>query len=127
MDKKLVYSEISCALQAYRNCIQSGNETWEEKWEERIESLVNKLPSGAGITTLNFDMEKSNPNKLIFTFSYAHYTECGFHDGYTDHKLIVTPDLYYGANLNITGRNKNDVKDYLYEIFNSAMFEEVIE
>jgi hypothetical protein len=51
--------------------------------------------------------------------------ENGMYDGWTYHKLIVVPDLYNDFYTNITGRNKNYIKDYLYEIFEYALREEV--
>lgn len=124
--KERLYSKIAGTLQAYKNCIESGNKEWEEKHEETLEKLVDKLPSGAGIDSgIELNFEESKINKLVFNFSFHHMDEMGGYDGWTDHKLIVKPDLYFGAELIITGRNKNQIKEYLSDIFYPVLFEEV--
>jgi hypothetical protein len=43
--------------------------------------------------------------------------EHGHYDGWTEHKLIITLSLPNEFRLSITGRNRNQIKDYLYELF----------
>jgi len=49
----------------------------------------------------------------------------GYHDGWTDHQLIVTPSLQFGFHIRITGKDRNQTKDYLHETFQYALSEEV--
>ena len=49
--------------------------------------------------------------------------ENGFYDGWTDHTLTVRPSLVHGIELEISGRNRNDIKEYLHETFHSALFD----
>jgi hypothetical protein len=35
----------------------------------------------------------------------------------TEHKVIATPSFQGGFNLRITGRNRNDIKEYIAEEF----------
>ena len=126
MNNKL-YRHFAGSLQAYQNCIKTGNKIWEDKHKEKLNELVkNEMPHGSGIDSgMALDLENSNPNKLIFTFEFHHMNENGMYDGWTDHKLIVTPDLYNKFNLKITGRDKNYTKEYLYEIFHYALLQEI--
>jgi len=126
MNNKLC-KHFSGTLQAYQNCIKTNNKIWEEKHEDKLNELVNNyMPHGSGIDSgMYLDLINSNPNKLIFTFEFHHMDENGMYDGWTDHKLIVTPDLYNKFNLTITGRNKNYIKDYLYEIFDYSLKQEI--
>jgi len=36
----------------------------------------------------------------------------------------VYPDFTSGIRLKITGQNKNDIKDYMYEVFYDALMQE---
>jgi len=126
MNNKL-YKHFSGTLQAYQNCIKTGNKIWEDRHEEKLNQLVkNEMPSGSGIDCgMELDFEKSNPNKLVFNFSYHFMDENGMYDGWIDYKLVVIPDLYNDFYLNIIGRNKQEIKDYLYEIFDYALRQEI--
>ncbi len=82
--------------------------------------MLTLLPSGSGIDAgMKFDWQTSTSNKLVFTFSFHHLNGGGYYDGWTEHKLILTPTFGY-FDSNITGQNKNDVKDYLYDVFHSV-------
>ena len=41
----------------------------------------------------------------------------GMYDGWTDHSVIVTPDLASGFDLKVTGQDRNDIKDFIGEMF----------
>lgn len=115
---KPFYAELSSLLQAKRNCEKSNNTEWRDKHQESIDILCQLLPSGSGIDTgTSFDQDDSTADKLVFTFSYHHMDEHGGYDGWTDHKVIVTPSLAFGIDIKITGRNRNDIKDYLHDVF----------
>lgn len=89
--------------------------------------IDNFLPRGSGIDKYpKLILDKSNENKLMFKFSYHHMNDVGFYDGWTDHILTVKPSLAFGFELKITGQNKNEIKDYLYEIFEGYLNSEVV-
>ena len=122
MTDKLVYQEIASALLAL-NWSQENNAPMADIWSDRIEELCkNCLPSGSGIdcgTTLNLD--KSTPERLVFDASFHHMDECGFYDGWTDYQVIVTPSLWAGMTLRVTGRNKRNIKEYLAYTYREAL------
>ena len=125
MNNKL-YKHFSGTLQAYQNCIKTGNEIWEKKHLEKLNAMIDELPHGSGIDSdVELNLEKSNPNKLVFNFSFHFMDENGMYDGWIDYKLIVIPDLYNDFSLWIAGRNKREIKDYLYEIFDYALRQEI--
>lgn len=121
-----LYQELSRHYTAWLNCIHSGNEEWEVKHQEIIEGLVKRfLPHGSGFDCgFEFDFQKSKPDKLVLCFSYHHMDEYGGYDGWTDHKLIVTPSLANGFDTYITGRDKDGIKDYLYDVLGCALDED---
>ena len=49
-------------------------------------------------------------------------SETGFYDGWTEHKVIVTPS-FAGIDLRITGRNRNDIKDHIHDCFSSILMD----
>ena len=120
------YSRIAGLYVAYINCVAVSNKEYENIHMDKIEELVNKyLPRGSGFdvgTALHF--EESNRNKLVFVTSFHHMDENGYYDGWTDHKIIITPDLVFGYNIKITGKNKNDIKEYINSRFGDFEYNE---
>lgn len=122
-----VYQSIARKMNAITNCVKSGNTEWEVKHADHIEEIVkNQMPSGSGIDTgTKFDFAKSTENKLIFTFEYHHMNDSGMYDGWTNHVLTIKPSLTFGFDMTISGSNRNQIKDYLYEVYRNALEEEV--
>ena len=117
MDKPL-YKELAGRLIALDNCRKAGNTEWETRHAKVISGLCSKY----GIL---IDLEESDPNRLVFHVTQAHYTTHGYDDGCTDHDVIVTPDLFFDLEIRITGRNKNDVKDGIYQEYDAVLRETV--
>jgi len=121
-----LYQELAQLVAARQRCLADAN-PWAEKHEARIISLVSEyMPSGSGFdsgTTL--DLAASTGNKLAFDTYYHHMNDVGFYDGWTEHTVIVKPDLQFGFALRITGRDRNDIKDYIAEAFEYALRTEV--
>lgn len=117
-----VYQAIPIALHAWRNCLQSGNLEWADKWDDRLEWIErNMLPHGSGFdagTTIDRD---STSSRLILHTSFHHMNENGYYDGWTEHSATVQPDLVHEFNMRITGRNRNDIKDYIADTLHHAL------
>lgn len=124
--KTKLYREIARRFNAAKNCEKLNNLEWQKKHEAVISHLCDaKLPSGAGIdrgTAFNF--EKSSENRLVFRVEFHHMNACGYYDGWTEHEIIVSPCLQFGISVHVTGRDRNDVKEYLGEIFNYELQKE---
>lgn len=125
--KKELYKHMAGKLQAIANCRKSNNLEWLDRHTDSLFALVNKyMPSGSGIDSgMTIDMESSHANRLVFSFSFHHMDEMGGYDGWTEHQLIVTPSLFSGFDMRITGRNRNDIKEYLYQLFDDVLNEQV--
>lgn len=121
-----VYQKIAQTFNAYLNCKKMGN-PYAREHEETIEEIVkNYLPSGSGINSgVKFNFDESKAERLIFAFGFHHMNENGYYDGWTEHKLVVTPSLQSGFDLKITGRDRNQIKEYLYEVFSEALEEKI--
>lgn len=118
-----LYQALATKIQAILNCQESGNMEWEQRHAESVDSLTKQhMPSGGGFDSgTQFDDVASKPERLVFTTSFHHMNDVGSYDGWTDHSVIVTPSLANGFNLRITGRNRNDIKDYIHESFDVAL------
>ena len=110
-------------LQSILNCEKSGNWEWRDRHTTRLEKLVREaMPSGSGFdagTTL--DMDQSTPERLVFTTSFHHMDESGGYDGWTDHRVSVRPSLVFSLLVTVSGRDRNQIKDYIAETFHSAL------
>lgn len=124
--KRKRYREFAAKLAAYNNCLKSNNSEWESKHREWIERECKNGPSGSGIDCgTRFDWDKSTPEKLVFVMDYHHMNDAGYYDGWTNHTLTVTPSLQFEFEGHISGRNRNDIKDYLYEVYDSWLSQEI--
>ena len=123
--KEKRYKILARVLQAYKNCIESGNTEWEDRHERTIHDIMQSAPSGSGIDSgTSIDYDRSNGNKLVFNTSFHHMNDAGFYDGWTEHIVTVYPHLCFGIDIRISGRNRNDIKDYLLDVFHYWLMEE---
>lgn len=120
-----LFRVIASLVQARLNCIASDNQEWLGKHEERILSLVKEyMPSGSGIDCgTKIDLDASNADKLVFTLSFHHMDDNGFYDGWTDHTLTVKPSLTSEFDLSFSGRNRNEIKEYLHDVYGESLGE----
>jgi hypothetical protein len=120
--KKIRVTEIARAL----GLRTSSNADYQELAESRIEDLMKTAPSGSGFDAgTKFDYEKSFLNKLVFTTSFHHLSDNGYYTGWTDHMITVTPDFRSGFDLKVSGRDRNNIKEYIADTFHTWLSEEV--
>ena len=117
-NKESLAYHIASANQARKNCYESGNHVWYDRWEDILDNIErNFLPSGSGIDSgTKIDRDRSTANKIVLTTEFHHMNDAGFYDGWTEHTITVTP-TFESINLKIGGRNRNQIKDYLYDVF----------
>lgn len=127
MKNRPLYQVLAGAIGARQNCIETNNVSWHDRHEAVIVALTkDRLPSGSGIDNgVLVDLSTSTSQKIVILFSFHHLNENGFYDGWTEHKLTVKPDLAHGFDTSISGRDKNQIKEYLYDTFNIALMETV--
>lgn len=73
-------------------------------------------PSGSGVDCGTRLADSSHPQRIVLDVSFHHMDEHGSYDGWTEHKVIVTPE-FDGVSVRVTGANRNGIKDYLGEMF----------
>ena len=123
-----VYQSIALLIEAIENCEKNKNENWKRKHKDRLQALVYRcMPSGSGFDRdVGIDVD-STPDRLIFHAPFHHMNEAGYYDGWSDHTVIVTASLAHEINVRVTGRNRNDIKNYIYECFFHALTSETPE
>jgi len=124
--KAKLYQEMAQLVDARLRCIATKSE-WAANHTDRLQALVkDHLPSGSGLDCgTAIDLDKSKPEKLVFNTSFHHMNDAGMYDGWTEHSIVITPSLRWGFDLRITGKNRNDIKAYLHDIYNEALNTEV--
>ena len=126
MAKKPLYHVLATAIQARANCSVNGNKEWFNKWDDQIKRVKNILPSGSGIDSgVEINLEKSNGEKIVLSLGYHHMNDDGYYDGWTQHVLTVQASLLHGFTLRISGRDRNQIKDYLHDVFHVALTQEI--
>lgn len=99
-------------------------------WETARTQVMSSAPSGAGIDNgtvlVLLDDDRYRPGQIKFRVDFHHMDEHGFYDGWTKHMVTVRPDLARGFVLAISGRDRNEIKDYLYEVYYQWLREEIV-
>ena len=122
-----LYRLLASAIHARLSCIETGNTEWTDKHEATVEMLTGLLPHGSGIDGQRFvDLERSTGERIVIHVEFHHMTE-GMYNGWTDHDIIVTPSLVATIDVKVTGRNKNDIKEYLAEMFDNVLTADVMQ
>lgn len=115
--------KLASLVQAVRICEKSGNEEWRSSMWRRAEKLVRAhLPHGSGFDSGTvLDWDRSSPEKLVFRADFHHMDDNGFYCGWSEHYVTVRAHLAFGFTVSVSGRNKRDIKEYISEVFHSAL------
>lgn len=97
---------------------------WYEIANATLDRLLQALPHGSGIDLdpeiLDIKYQGDRITMIAFRSDFHHMNDHGYYDGWTEHTVRVYPD-WDGFRLVITGRNRNDIKSYLYETWDHAL------
>lgn len=122
MTDKTLIQRIANKVEYLKRC--EGNPQYviyTDKARENLDRLLKHLPSGSGIDSgTKLDWDRSSEKRVIFTLGFHHMDEHGFYAGWTEHTAIVTPS-FDGFDLKITGKDRNQVKEYLYDTYYHAL------
>lgn len=122
MSTRTIAGQIANLIQAIENCDESGNWEWRARHCERLQALIrDHMPSGSGIDTGTYLAPDATPERLAFDCSFHHMDESGGYCGWTDHRVTARASLLHGLTVTVGGRNRNGIKDYLGEVFYSAL------
>jgi len=110
---------IMSTHEALTNCARSGNTEWHAKHTATLQQLYSMLPSGSGIdngtTVVTISRER-----LVLSCGFHHMNANGFYDGWTEHRIRVTPS-WTGITVHVYGRDRNDILEDLHETYYSTL------
>lgn len=111
---------VSCKT-AFTNSLDNGNGEWVTRWRKRLTMLVELIPHGNGIDIgpRTCDDVSVEPSAIRFSVSFHHMNSDGFYVGWTEHDVTIRP-AFDGVDVQISGRNRRDVKDHLHEVMEHA-------
>lgn len=118
-----VYQHIAAELQRAQSK-DATHSQWARNCIRHLEE--NYLPNGSGFDNGCEILTEYSPNKFLLSCDFHHLNDNGFYTGWSRHKAIVKPDLMYGFNARITGRNVNDIKDYIADVIYSALDSDIL-
>lgn len=122
-----LYQAYASALLTIKNCENTGK-PFPTDMQMRINKLNELMPHGSGLdggSETRLLRNDSSSEKLVFPADFHHMNEHGFYDRWSYHRVIVTPSLLFGIILKVTGRDRNDIKDHIYQVFYDALMQEV--
>jgi hypothetical protein len=116
-----MYQQLASLVDAMNRCHDTNNIEWFHRHRERITNLMREYsPSGSGIDNgVSINTDDCTGEKLVFETGFHHMNENGMYDGWTEHRVTVTPSFATGFNLKISGRDRNGIKNYLHDVFAS--------
>ena len=98
----------------------------EDARDEVNRMMINLMPSGSGVDSgSSLDWTSTKRNRIVIDAPYHHMDEHGFYCAWSSHQVIVTPDLEFGFSIRITGINTREIKEYLSELFSTALSERI--
>lgn len=106
----------------------NANAQWGDIASARLAQLVNMLPSGSGIDN-GTELVSASATKIVLSAGFHHMNDGGFYDGWTEHRITIRP-TFDSLDISISGRNRNDIKEYLHETYHyaiSAMVTETVD
>jgi hypothetical protein len=126
MVKQPLYKHLAQTIAAIALCRDEGNTEWLDKHTATLCHLQRAhLPSGAGFDRGTKISSDSTPEKLIFETAFHHMNDGGFYDGWTDHRVTVTPSLVWTLDVRVSGKDRNGVKGTVNDTFYDVLMEEI--
>lgn len=117
-----MYEAIARAADARTRCLVTGNQEWRDIWTEKLRAMQKELPSGSGIDNgTKIIMDECDITRIVLICDYHHMNQDGFYDGWTHHRIVAKP-TFMGIDVRVaTGPNKNDIKEYLANVYGDAL------
>lgn len=117
---------IAIAAASGERCRVNGN-PYAANHDATLDAIeADFLPSGSGIDNgTKIARDASDGARVTLLCSYHHMNENGMYCGWSDYRITARPDFEVGVALTITGRNVNDIKSYLADVFGTCLGENV--
>jgi len=108
-------------MKLYQKIARVASQKNTPKKAKELSLLQELLPIGNGIETGCVILLKSTKKRIVIE---THPNDSYETSRWTAHQVIITPSFEREINIRITGKNKDNVKDYLHDIFREALMKE---
>lgn len=117
-----IIRELASQIERYQRCSKDAHFAHAANDAKSIlANLSNVLPHGSGIDNgVAICIDDSSEHKIVLRVSYHHMNDVGMYAGWTEHRIVVTPS-FAGFDLSISGRNRNEIKDYLHDVISQCL------
>lgn len=126
--KRTVVHVIAQAVASMQHAEKVGRTDWYERHLDDLQQVVEEyMPHGGGFdagTKIVID-KSTNGSRLLFRADFHHMDEHDVYDGWTEHFVTVKPDFLSGVAVFVSGRDRNDIKEYIRETFYTALTREI--
>lgn len=113
-----VYQKLASPVGALKRCQERNNEEWVDRHQDTIDELMQGAPSGSGVDSgTELLIPQCGDERIVLSCDYHHMDDNGMYSGWTHHQISVTPSFVGGFTLKISGPNRNQIKDYLGDLF----------
>jgi hypothetical protein len=102
-----------------------GSQEWIALRKDYEKKLMDFAPSGSGFDNgTKLVRDECTHCKLVFTTSFHHMDEHGFYTFWTEHTVTVKASFVFDFDIYVSGKNVNEIKDYIADVFNSWLSSE---
>lgn len=116
---------IASTIDALSRC--PAGHAWHVRHHATIDYIEREhLPRGSGFDCgTKIDRDRSRADRLVLTTEFHHMNDVGMYDGWTEHTVAVKPSFLGLHDIHISGRDRNQIKDYIADIFDTCLRETV--
>ena len=83
---------------------------------DELSRMEDLLPSGSGFDAgCKIQTNSVPPNRVLITFEYHHMSGIGYYIGWTQHEVLISPNLHHDYHIDIIGTGYEDLDDCYYE------------
>lgn len=114
--KITVLDIIASFAESIERCVDTEKcETMRKDLEKFVETV---FPHGSGFD-YGTKIAQATSKKIVLETEYHHMNDCGY-TNWTHHKIILTP-AFNSYNMRVTGRNQNEIKDIIADMFTEIL------
>ena len=120
-----IYQRIAVLVEVANGAISKDHKTSAiDKLEEIIKE---KFPHGSGFDEgVTVDLSNSTGKKIVFKTKFHHLGESGCYEAWTSHAVTIRPSFVEEIDIEISGRNYKDIKDFIHEAFYDILLSDFI-
>ncbi|MFY7937382.1 MAG: hypothetical protein ACOVOQ_08395 [Flavobacterium sp.] len=121
-----LYKEIARVLGQKNkslNVIEKELTLFKEVLPIRLNPVIkdgNRIEAGCVISL------KSTKKRIVIDTLYWHTNDSDETSRCTAHQVVITPSFEDEINIRITGKNEDNVKEYLHNIFRESLMSEIV-